>query len=131
MDEKRIVLVVEDETSLRDLAEDILLEDGHIVVTAGSPEEALILLSELHIDVLFTDIVLPGPIDGCALAARVRRTRPGIRIICTSGFPRALEAAGCEACEASLPKPYRAAELREAVRQGLPPPASERHPGST
>jgi CheY-like chemotaxis protein len=89
-----IVLVVEDEPLIR-MATAALLEDaGFAVVEAANAEEALGAL-KTHPDtaVLFTDINMPGSMDGLALAARVHETSPRVHILLTSGrVPPAKEA---------------------------------------
>lgn len=81
-----VVLVVEDETLLRILAVDFLEDEGFTVLEAGTAEEAwLILESRADIGVLFTDVNMPGEMDGLALAARVAERWPHIRLVVTSG----------------------------------------------
>ncbi|HEV2544144.1 response regulator [Methylorubrum populi] len=80
-----VVLVVEDETLLRILAVDFLEDEGFTVLEAGTAEEAwLILESRADIGVLFTDVNMPGEMDGLALAARVAERWPHIRLVVTS-----------------------------------------------
>ena len=83
---RETVLVVEDEGLVRlDVAES-LKDAGFAVVEATDASEALeIVLSREDIDVLFTDINMPGPMDGLELAWRVRDYRPEVRLVLTSG----------------------------------------------
>ena len=80
------VLVVDDEALVRMYAVDVLRDAGHVVYEAGGADEALELL-ELHEDigVLFTDINMPGHLDGLDLARMVHTKRPKVHIILTSG----------------------------------------------
>lgn len=81
-----VVLVVEDEDLLRMLATDILEDEGLTVLQAATAEEALpILEGRDDIGVLFTDINMPGKIDGLTLAAHVAEQWPHIRLVVTSG----------------------------------------------
>jgi CheY-like chemotaxis protein len=70
--------------------------------------------------VVFTDVQMPGKMDGWALARRVRRACPSIKVILTSGLVRATEAAGDLSEDGPLmQKPYRAAELERRIRMLL------------
>lgn len=81
-----VVLIVEDELFVRLIAADTIEEAGHSVIEASNAHEALDLLEQRDdIDVLFSDIKMPGTIDGLALAATVRRRWPFMPIILTSG----------------------------------------------
>jgi CheY-like chemotaxis protein len=80
------VLVVEDEFLIRMLVADELRSLGFAVIEAGSADEAFpILLSDAPVHVLFTDVRMPGSMDGVELARRARSARPAIRVIMTSG----------------------------------------------
>jgi two-component system, response regulator PdtaR len=86
IDHARTALVVEDEDLLRQLGVEIFIEAGYQVVEAANAEEALELLaasSAVHL--LFTDINMPGSIDGLALAHRAGEQRPHLGIIIVSG----------------------------------------------
>lgn len=81
-----IVLVVEDEAVLRLLTVAQLESEGYEVLTAASADEAIdILESRNDIDTIFTDIEMPGSMDGLKLAAAVRDRWPPVRIVITSG----------------------------------------------
>jgi CheY-like chemotaxis protein len=81
-----IVLVVEDEFLLRMNAVGIIEDAGFTAVEAGNADEAIeILESRLDICVIFTDIQMPGSMDGLRLAAAVRNRWPPIKIIAASG----------------------------------------------
>ncbi len=83
------VLVVEDDDSVRAYSSGVLRELGYTVVEAADAASALAAL-EVHprIDLLFTDVVLPGGVHGHKLAAEVRARRPGVRVLFTSGYTR-------------------------------------------
>jgi CheY-like chemotaxis protein len=112
------VLVVEDEPAIRRLASRALRAAGHTVLEAGSGEAAL-AVAERHvgpIDVLFTDIVMPG-MSGPALAAELARRYPGLRVVLTSGYAESEVARRGVAVGPNgfLRKPYSAGELRAAL----------------
>jgi len=84
---RTIVLVVEDEPGLRELVVDELTGAGFGVLQAEIGHDALSIIdSGEPIDVLFTDIRLPGVIDGWQIAAHARKLIPGIHVIYASGY---------------------------------------------
>lgn len=88
VDGTRIVLVVEDEEQVRHMTVDALRELGYTVVQASTPKEALQQIELLpHIDLLFTDIVLPET-NGRQLADMVRQKRPDVKVLFTTGYTR-------------------------------------------
>ena len=80
------ILVVEDQPLLLIHVQFAFEDAGYRVVQAGNADEALVAL-ERHpeIRVLFTDVAMPGTLDGAALAVRVRQTHPHVAILVTSG----------------------------------------------
>jgi two-component system, response regulator PdtaR len=92
-----IVLVVEDNSLVRVVIANFLESAGFAVIQAADGAAALLILAsgaEFH--VLFTDVQMPGPIDGVGVAIRVCEQRPGMPILVTSGHgvPEALPAGG-------------------------------------
>ena len=86
MSKAKAVLVVDDEALVRMYAVDVLRDAGHQVFEAAHAQEALEVLDEhAEIGVLFTDINMPGLLDGLDLARMVNRRRPDVHIILTSG----------------------------------------------
>ena len=82
----KAVLVVDDEALVRMYAVDVLRDAGHDVYEAANAQEALDVLAEQpDIGVLFTDINMPGILDGLDLARMVHGRRPDVHIILTSG----------------------------------------------
>jgi CheY-like chemotaxis protein len=79
------ILFVEDETPVRDLVIRILSEKGFRVFAASDAHEALRLLAAHPIDLLFTDVVMPG-MDGVQLARQAKRLRPTIKVLFTTGY---------------------------------------------
>jgi CheY-like chemotaxis protein len=86
---KETILVVEDEQDVRALVADMLRELGYDVLEAGDGQAALgLLYRRPDIRLLFTDVGLPGGIDGRQLAERARVNRPDLTILYTSGYAR-------------------------------------------
>jgi CheY-like chemotaxis protein len=83
---RQVVLLVEDELILREMAADALAERGFAVVAVASGEEALQHLMAGHLaDALFTDIHLAGDMDGATLVTLARQLRPDLPVVYTSG----------------------------------------------
>ena len=111
----KCVLVVEDEPLIRLLVIDILSEAGFEVREAQDPAEALtVLKSDEQIDVLLTDVRMPGCIDGFELAEVAKRRRPELRVIVTSGY---IARGDVPSGTNFLPKPFSASDLVKRVRQ--------------
>lgn len=110
-DPKAVILVVEDELFVRLMAIDAIEDAGYKVVGVETGDEALTLLdSRDDIGLLFTDIKMPGEIDGLELAARVRARWPALPILLTSGHLFHGDAS-VPATIPFLQKPYRAGTL--------------------
>lgn len=81
------ILLVDDERAILDLAAVVLREAGFTVMTAISADIALIFLEQgLRFRILITDVVLPGMLDGFALAHKAREIIPSIQVIYATGF---------------------------------------------
>ena len=112
-----VVLVVEDEFLLRIDAVDMIAAAGFEVVQAGNADEAIeILESRRDITVVFTDIQMPGSMDGLKLARAVRGRWPPIKIIATSGHANVGET-DLPAGGRFLPKPYSPMEVAGVLRE--------------
>ncbi|MGE0424970.1 MAG: PAS domain S-box protein [Reyranellaceae bacterium] len=116
------VMVVEDDPFVRAYAISCLESLGYRVTPAENAREAERLLAQgVAVDLIFSDVVMPGGMSGWDLAERARALRPDVKVLLTSGHPletlqthsRAL------ATEAILNKPYRKAELARRVRAVL------------
>jgi DNA-binding NtrC family response regulator len=115
------VLVVEDNTQLRQATVRQLAELGYRVVEAEHAAAALAILSGESVDLLFTDVVMPGAMDGLDLAHHARSLRPGLKILLTSGFPgvRGADQRMLDCPFPMLAKPSRRDELARMVREVL------------
>lgn len=86
------ILVVEDEILIRFFVAEELRAQGNLVLEAANAEEALALLrSRLEVDLLLTDVRMPGTLDGAALARQVRQHYPRVKIVVVSGHLHAGE----------------------------------------
>ncbi len=114
------VLVAEDEEEVLRLVCRLLKSLGYEVLAARSGEEALAVLREGRcVDLLFTDVVMPGGMSGLDLAERARRFHPALKVLFTTGYSDT-GGGGCERFGPGtrlIAKPYRTHELAQAVRQ--------------
>lgn len=114
------ILVVEDDERVRRLTVERLRLLDYEVVDAASGREALdILESGRRIDLIVSDLVMPGGIDGAELAGIVAERFPGIRVLLTSGYSEDLVRSAHPGPTRILRKPYRQAELAKAVASAL------------
>jgi len=116
------ILVVEDNVEVRQTVVRQLRDLGYDTLEAASGKEAIeILKSDERFDLLFSDVVMPGGIDGTQLAEAASTLRPGLKILLTSGFARASiqEGATSAYLKNLLSKPYRKADLAERLRATL------------
>jgi CheY-like chemotaxis protein len=112
-----VVLIVEDEFLIRMNAVEMIEQAGFEVVESANADEAIAILeSRLDITVVFTDIQMPGSMDGLKLAAAVRDRWPPVRIVATSGRvqlgPGDLPEGG-----RFVRKPYSPAEITQLLRE--------------
>ncbi|HTI64684.1 MAG TPA: ATP-binding protein [Gemmatimonadaceae bacterium] len=116
------VLIVEDEATLRTLAQRTLEREGYAVLAAEDGYEALAVADSFSgtIDLVLTDMVLPG-LNGGEVAAQLARVRPGVRVVYMTGYTddEHFQHGVLDACADVLEKPYTAAQLSDAVRRAL------------
>jgi CheY-like chemotaxis protein len=111
-----VVLIVEDEPLLRMLAAEVVEDAGFIALEAGDADEAVALLeSRPDISLLFTDISMPGSMDGLKLAHAVRNRWPPIKILVVSGQIR-VRLSELPANSRFVAKPYRATAMIQELR---------------
>lgn len=116
--EPQTILVVEDEILIRLLLADSLREAGFDVIQAATADEALdVLKSSQRVDLVATDVRMPGSVDGLGLASRLRADWPHLKVIVLSGhlvrLPRA------DLADAFIQKPFLAKAVITAIRQLL------------
>jgi DNA-binding NtrC family response regulator len=116
------VLVVDDEVLVRLVIADYLRDCGFRVIEAAGADEAIVVLKQgtLAVDVVFSDIEMPGSMDGFGLAQWTRANRAGVDVILTGSVPRAVNAAKdlCES-EGTVPKPYEPQTVHDRIRRLL------------
>lgn len=116
------VLLVEDEEMVREIAREILEEIGYTVLVAESPQEAVSLCEnkELHIDLLLTDVVMPG-MSGVELKKKVDVIRPGTKVLFMSGYTSNVIAnrGVLEKGVHFIQKPFRMKDLARKVREAI------------
>jgi PAS domain S-box-containing protein len=114
------ILLVEDEPSLRGILSAYMREHGYCIYEAANAREAAQICSERTIDLMITDIVMPGA-SGPALVSSLAANHPGMRVIFISGYAdhSALDEARAQAYAMFLQKPFRFADLLGKVRQAL------------
>jgi PAS domain S-box-containing protein len=119
------ILIVDDNAEVLELAESVLSDLGYRVTTAPDARAALALLADpgFAIDLLFTDVVMPGGMNGIRLATEARRGRPQLRVLLSTGFVDPREEAMSTSARPHgfpvIPKPYRRGELARRVRRVL------------
>ena len=116
------ILVVEDDALVRNTVIGRLKDLGYTTLAAGNAAEALARVDEgAQFDLLFTDVVMPGGMNGRELALEVAKRRPGIRVLFTSGYSEnaVVHEGRLDRDVALLAKPYRQAELAQKVREAL------------
>jgi CheY-like chemotaxis protein len=113
------VLVVEDDPDVLNIAVSGLVELGYHVMTATDARKALDMLrTNPSIDVLFSDVVMPGGMNGAQLAMAAQRLRPNLKVLLTSGYAASAltEEHGLPEQMGVLRKPYRRDELATKLR---------------
>jgi len=121
------ILVVDDEEALVDIAAEHLNFLGYSVLTAPDAKQALSVMEDNnHIDLLFSDIIMPGKMDGYRLAEAINELYPACKILLASGFTKKRELSSgikntdiFELVENRLHKPYSLSELAFAARHTL------------
>ena len=112
------ILIVDDDSAVRTVAERVLSDAGFEVIGTGSASSALEVLRATEIDIVVTDVVMPE-MDGFTLGAQIAVLRPDTRVVYMSGRLPAHESTPGNVLE----KPFTPAELVHAVESVLAPPA--------
>ena len=115
------ILVVDDEVELLQLARDYLIDLGYSVYTAENATRALEILSQKNIDLLFSDVVMPGGMNGYELAQKATQILPTLKVLLTSGFTaKSIAQNGLQKfSENLLSKPYSKVDLAKRIRHVL------------
>ena len=115
----QVILLVEDEALLRIAVSEFLRLSGCAVIEAATAAEAIAKLdSGISVDVLFSDVGLPGGMNGLDLASCLRQRCPALPVVLTSGYGVSVRRLAVElvGAERFLPKPYRAEEVAHRLR---------------
>jgi len=118
------ILLVEDNAQLRQTVAAQIADLGYQLHVAEDAESALAIMArERQLDLMFTDVVMAGSMDGIALAEQAQLLRPGLKVLLTSGFPDVRDASRRIAGGSLkiLDKPYSRGELASALRCLLDP----------
>lgn len=118
MTRRFIILVVEDESTVRDFVLSLLSDKGFTVLSAEDAYEAIRVIAERHVDLLFTDIVMPGA-DGFDLAAQAKLIRPSLKVLYSTGFADKAKGRFGPRYGRLLEKPIRAEALVSAIEKAL------------
>ncbi|KQP58501.1 histidine kinase [Methylobacterium sp. Leaf399] len=119
------VLIVDDRDDVAELARTILRDFGYTTLTARNGREALDILDQTEtVDLLFTDLIMPGGMNGVTLAREARRLRPRLKVLLTTGYAEAaIERTDADGAEFDLlNKPYRRTDLIRRIRAVLDGP---------
>lgn len=119
---KKKILVVDDQEAVRMVAVDFLQEFGYEVLEAGDGVAALQILQDVpDIALLFTDVVMPGTMNGFDLSQAAEQIRPDLKIVHASGYPKGAMVHQEEPRlkDNLISKPFRREELRKVVRETL------------
>ena len=111
----RRVLVVEDNVEVGRFSTQLLQDLGYETTWAANAEEALTMLRNAPVDVVFSDVVMPG-MGGVELAQEIRRRHPGLPVVLTSGYSHVLAQEGRHGFEL-LQKPYAVEDLSQVLRR--------------
>jgi DNA-binding NtrC family response regulator len=122
MSGERTILVVDDEPDILDLAGSFLKTAGYTPLSAANADIALIILQqpEISFELLITDIIMPGTLDGVSLAVEVRKLFPTLPVVYMTGFSGIADVRSRGAPRgAVLNKPWSKDKFLEAVRAAL------------
>ncbi len=125
---RETILVVEDDPTVLELATKLLTRMGYNVLAAANGPAALDLLNcGVKVDLLFTDVVIPGGMSGPALAGEMRKRHPGVRVLYTSGYTEnaIVHQGKVDDGVELLNKPYKTHVLARKVREVLDKPGDE------
>lgn len=120
LDPKRVVLVVEDEILIRIAIADYLRDVGYSVIESANAQDAIeVVASRVPVDLVFTDINMPGEMDGQSLANWLLAHRPELPVILTSGASK--PPGGSTNRRRFIAKPYLAGSVEQHIRELLGP----------
>jgi DNA-binding NtrC family response regulator len=115
------ILLVEDEVLVRMPIAHYLRDCGYKVIEAANADEAMTVLmhKETVVNIVFSDIEMPGAVDGFGLAKWIREHRPGLDVLLAGTVPRAIQNAEQLCEQGSVPKPYDAKIVHDHIKRLL------------
>jgi CheY-like chemotaxis protein len=117
--DRRTILVVEDNADVRRVAVSLLEQLGYRAIEVETASAALdVIASGKHVDLVFSDVVLPGPADGLALARTLAERCPQIPVVLTTGYTKVFDA---DPEFPVLRKPYQISTLGRVIHDALSP----------
>ena len=122
----KVVLVAEDDDFIREIVSDVLSESGHTVLQVASAAQALEILREssYRVDLLFTDVRMPGTMNGMELAELATATWPDMKVLIASGHIRPSQAQ-IPARSRFISKPYTVETMEQAICDLFIDPAAD------
>jgi DNA-binding response OmpR family regulator len=109
------LLLVDDNDEVRGVIADYLRENGFTVMEAASGDAARAVIEDSPVDILVTDLIMPGALDGIGLAREAQRLRPALKILLISGYNESAAEARSLGLTI-LRKPFKLGELADAIR---------------
>lgn len=117
---RRTILMVEDDDDVAELVAEMLENLGYRAVRAATAARALDTLEESRqVDLVFSDVMMPGGMNGVELAREIRRRQPELPVVLTSGYAEAFRHEAAAEGLLMLPKPYDMDDLAQAMAQAL------------
>lgn len=110
------IMLVEDEFLIRLTLAEVLADEGYQVLEAETGDEALRMLGEAPVDLLLTDIQLPGMLDGHGLVEQARVLLPHLPVIFMTGRPDTVTSRQSRSDEAFVAKPYLLSDICRAIK---------------
>ena len=113
------ILIVEDEVLIRASLADYLQDNGFNVLEAGTADDAVEIIAKADgpIDLVFSDVMMPGKLNGFGLAQWVRAAHPDLPIILTSGHAKSVADSVKRCGTAAMPKPYDLDDVVGEIRK--------------
>ena len=119
------ILVVEDDPMVRDFASGTLVSLGYSVTCVENAAEALRTLeTDSQVDLVFSDVVMPGPLDGRAMASEIRVRYPKLPVVLATGYAD-IDGIGATSRMSPLAKPYSRRQLAEVLREAIDAPQDD------
>jgi signal transduction histidine kinase/CheY-like chemotaxis protein len=113
------ILVVDDDEDVRSMSAGALRDMGYRVFEAPGAADAIALLQNRSVDLLFSDVVMPGGMNGLELSTEARKIQPGLAVLLTTGYAESFDRSPSDGQLQVLAKPFRPSDLGKRIRQIL------------